>query len=353
MSCRTLPGRAAKRTAAPRADAGARRPRRVALLLAPLALATACMSQADKEKLEIHHVEATHFYDAGDYERAEEQCRAGLAVDDADEILGLQLGYSLLMQATPKKLDEASELFHTRLGWFGSPDWRLSLGAGIADQERARLLVADAAKETDQEKAAQLTERAAELRESARRSLEAADKASRAKENNAPPELLYHLSLLDLDEGRYDLFRPHAEEAIELMRTSDKFSAVQIRQQADDKERARLERARNINAERARRLIKELARIEWGREPKDLPAAAKSMKTLEEFGPLQRADYFNRGRIREATGDLEGAVADYEKFLSLSADVADENVTRAVTSLEKLRAKLAELRTAAPAAASR
>jgi tetratricopeptide (TPR) repeat protein len=353
MSCRTLPGRAAKRTAAPRADSGARRLRRAALLLAPLALATACLSQADKEKLEIHRVEATHYYDVGEYERAEEQCRAGLEVDDTDEILGLQLGYSLLMQATPKKLDEASELFHTRLGWFGSPDWRLSLGAGMADQERARLLAADAAKEPDKEKAAKLTERAAELRASARSSLDAADVASRAKENNAPPELLYHLSLLDLDEARYDLFRPHAEEAIALLRTADKFAAVQIRQQADDKERARLERARNINAERARRLIKELARIEWGREPKDLPAAAKNMKTLEEFGPLQRADYFNRGRILEATGDLEGAVSDYEKFLSLSADVADENVTRAVSSLQKLRAKLAELRTSAPAAASR
>ena len=350
MSCRTPPGRAAKRTAAPRADAGARRLPRAALLLAPLALATACLSQAEKERIEIHRVEANLYYDAGDYERAEEQCRAGLEIDDADEVLSKQLGYSLLMQATPQKLDEAAELFEQRLGLFGSPDWQLSLGAGMTDQKRARLLVADAAKETDQKKAEKLTERAAELRESARSRL---DDAGEASQNNAPPELYYHLSLLDLDEERYDLFRPHAEEAIALMRTSDKFLEVQVRQQADEKRRAHLEGSRAVNAERARLLIKELARIEWGRDPKDLPAAAKMMKTLEDFGPLQRADYFNRGRILEATGDLEGAVSDYEKFLSLSADVADENVTRAVSSLQKLRAKLAELRTSTPAAASR
>jgi len=352
MSCRTPPGRAATRTAAPRADRPRGRLRGVPLL-AVLALASACMSTEDEEKLGIHRMEATHYYDSGDYVRAEEQCRAGLELAKGDEMLELQLGFSLLMQATPKKLEEAAEVFGRELGWFGSSDWRLSLGAGMTDQERARLISNDLPNEHDAAKAARMNDRIADLRSSARSNLDRANRSSREKENNAPPELLYHLALLDLDESRYDLYRGHADEAVQLMRTSDKFYAVQIRQQQDDKERARIERARSINAERARRLLKELARIQWGRDPRDVPAAAKSMKMLEEFGPLARPDYFNRGRIYEANGDIEGAVADYEKFLSMSADVADENVTRAVSSLEKLRAKLAETRTSVPAAASR
>ena len=40
-------------------------------------------------------------------------------------------------------------------------------------------------------------------------------------------------------------------------------------------------------------------------------------------------------------------------FKHFGGVVAVENVTRAVSSLQKLRAKLAELRTSAPAAASR
>src|SRR5262245_38302118 len=138
MSCRTRPGRAATRTAAPRADAGARRPLRAALLAVPLGLA-ACLSQAEQEKLDIHRIEANHYYDAGDYERAEEQCHAGLEIAKGDEMLSLQLGYCLLMQATPAKLDEASKVFDDQLGWFGSSDWRLSLGAGMADPGRGRL----------------------------------------------------------------------------------------------------------------------------------------------------------------------------------------------------------------------
>src|SRR5262245_12993418 len=228
MSCRTPPGRAATRTAAPRADGSSRLLARAALLLAPVAL-VACLSQAEREKLEIHRIEANHYYDAGDYPRAEEQCRAVLEISKGDEMLSLQLGYCLLMQATPAKLDEASKVFDDQLGWFGSSDWRLSLGAGMADQERARLLAADGAKETDAGKAAKIADQVADLRADARKRLDDANAGSRKKENNAPPELLYHLSLLDLDESRFDLFRVHAEEGVQLMRTADKFSAVQIK----------------------------------------------------------------------------------------------------------------------------
>jgi hypothetical protein len=246
------------------------------------------------------------------------------------------LGYCLLMQADPKQLDEAAAIFESQLGWFGSSDWRLDFGLGMTNQERARIASESKDKKT--------LARVPDLRASARKPLETAYAATQ-KSNNEPPELAYHLALLDLDEGKLDLFRTHAEEAVHLMLVSDKVSAAQIRQTADDAARARTVKDREVNGERARRLLHELARLAWNQKPPDATTAAAHMSTIEKFGPLSRSDFFNRGRIREATGDLEGAVSDYEKFLSMSADVADENVTKAVESLTKLRSHLAEKRT--------
>jgi hypothetical protein len=337
MSCRTRPICAATRTSGPRAERrGPRALVAAALLGLTLFAAVGCRSEADEEKLSIHKVESKHFYDFGDYALAEDQCRRGLKIEPGDAQLTQMLAYCLLMQAAPKQLDEASKLFDSQIGWFGTSDWRLDFGAGMTDQERARLL-STSKLEADQAEMKR-------LRAKARAHLEKAYAATH-KANNEPPELLYHLALLDLDEGKLDLFRDHAEAGVKLMLVADKVSATQIRQTADDKARARTEKERSINAERARRLLHELARLAWNQTPPDATTAAAHMSTIEKFGALSRSDFFNRGRIREATGDLEGAVSDYEKFLSMSADVADENVTKAVERLTKLRSHLAEKRT--------
>lgn len=336
MSCRTRPTFAATKIASRRADRPRRRAAALALLLAlPLLAGAACRSEEDDEKLSIHKIEAKHFYDFGDYERAEDQCRRGLKIAPGDAQLSQMLGYSLLMQADQKKLDEAARIFEDQIGWFGSSDWRLHFGLGMTDQERAHALV-DSKVEKDKE-------RAADLSRNARRHLDIAYEATR-KASNEPPELPYHLALLDFDERRFDLFRQHAEEAVKLMLVADKVAAAQIRQAVEDNARKRTETERSINAERARRLLRELARLAWNQTPPDVTTAATHMTTLEKFGTLTRPDYFIRGRIREATGDLEGAVADYEKFLSQTADVADENVTRAVASLQSVRSQLAAKR---------
>jgi tetratricopeptide (TPR) repeat protein len=336
MSWRTPPTFAATKTRSRRADRPRRTAPSAALLLAlPLLFAAACRSEEDEEKLTIHKIEAQHFYDFGDYVRAEDQCRRGLKIAKGDPQLGQMLGYCLLNQAGPKQLDEAAQIFADEIGIFGNSDWRFDLGLGMTDQMRAHALV--------DSKSPKDVARAEELRESARSHLDVAYEATR-KVSDVPRELPYHLALLDFDERRFDLFRQHAEEAVKLMLVTDKILAVQISKIEDDNARKRTETDRTINAERARRLLRELARLAWNQTPPDVKTAAAHMTSIEKFGTLTRPDYYIRGRIREMTGELEGAVADYEKFLSLSADVADENVTKAVESLTKLRAHLAEKR---------
>lgn len=341
MSCRTRPTFAATKIASRRADLRRVRAGAAALLLGlPLLAGAACRSEEDDEKLSIHKIEAKHFYDFGDYARAEDQCRRGLKIAPGDAQLSQMLGYCLLMQADGKQLDEAAKIFEEQIGWFGTSDWRLHFGLGMTNQERARGL-------SDSKNAKDL-DRVADLRKSARKSLDAAYEATK-KANNVPPELPYHLALLDLDERKYDLFRQDGEEAVKLLLVADKVSAAQIRQTVEDAARKRTETERAINAERARRLLRELARLAWNQTPPDVTTASRHMTTLEKFGALARSDYFNRGRIREATGDLEGAANDYEKFLSQTADVADENVTKAVKSLQSVRAQLAAKRLAGTA----
>jgi len=336
MSCRTPPPCAATRIAGRRADRA--RSFRAALVALPLLAAFACRSQSDEEQLTIHRIESKHYYDVGDYERAADQCRRGLEVESGDAPLRLTLAWSLLMQGERKHLLEAAEIFKGEIGWFGSSDWRLHLGAGMTDQELARLLADSKSKED--------LDQVEGLRRSARIHLDRAYEASE-KDHNSPPELLYHLALLDLDEQRNDLFQQHAEAGITVMASTAKVLATQVKQETDAGSKTRLERERDVNSERARRLLHELARLAWNREPRDATAASNYMVQIEQFGPLARPDYFNRGRMRETTGDLEGAVADFEKFLSLSAQVADDNVNRAVESLQRVRSQLAERRTSA------
>src|SRR5689334_15192934 len=110
MSSRTRPGSAATRTARPRADLR-RAAAGVALALAGLGVIPGCLSADDEKQLSIYRYNSKAYYDAADYARAEDQCRRGLKIDDDDHALSLTLGFSLLMQADPKKLEEARKIF--------------------------------------------------------------------------------------------------------------------------------------------------------------------------------------------------------------------------------------------------
>ena len=150
--------------------------------------------------------------------------------------------------------------------------------------------------------------------------------------------------MLDLEEERRDLFPIHARSAIEKLQDQQKFLQLQLGQPMGQSEQRRTERDRRINSERGRRISREAARFAW--QENDWKAADAAMEALEAFGPLDRPDFYDRARVREQTGNLEGAVKDYEEFLRVSSGRDDEMVARAFESLQRLRAQLAERRTA-------
>ena len=302
------------------------------------------LSDEDAKLLDTYKRNSKAYYEVGDYVRAEDQCRKGLALDDDDETLKLTLGYALLMQASPKSLIEARQIFSGEIGSFGTKDWRLQMGYGMTLQQLARL------HETapDQFKGEKEPLDIPAARKEAREQLEAANSAK-----NAPAEVTYHLAILDLEEGRSDLFPAHATAALAKLKEHEKLLGIQLKRPMGTSEEQRTIRERDINRERGRRVARELARAAWERN--DWKGAVAAMDELSTFGDLARADHYDRARIRERAGNIEGAVDDLGKFIELSpkGSELDPLVSQAYESLTKLRAQLAEQRTATPLSSSR
>jgi tetratricopeptide (TPR) repeat protein len=229
-------------------------------------------------------------------------------------------------------------------------DWRVDMGRGMALQQLSRMKTAragDPLKPVSAETKAKLEAEAGDHRRDARLAL---DRAGRAAGENAPADIPFHLALLDLEEGRSTEFVAHAEDAFSRLEEAEKVLRAQLKQPMAQSLRDRTEADRAIAAERGQRLCRELAIVSWNAG--DFGKAAAAMTRLEQFGALGRADYFSRGAVREKLGDDEAAVQDYEKFLDLSGDAIDETVGKAVTALTRVRARLAEKRTASPAGGS-
>src|SRR5688572_27316859 len=227
MSSRPRPGRAATRTGARRAERHvkpARLARFAGLLLAPV-LAAGCswipgwLSEQEENDLVTHKRNSKAFLDVGDFARAEDQCRRGLAIDEDDETLELTLGYALLFQGQPQKLEEAATVFDNAIGSFGTDDWRLLAGQGMTLQQLARHRAASEDPKVQAE--------AAGLRARSRDSLDEAAEIS-GKTNNTPTDVLYHIALLDLEEGRADLFPEHAQAAFAKLQANEKFLSVKL-----------------------------------------------------------------------------------------------------------------------------
>jgi tetratricopeptide (TPR) repeat protein len=307
------------------------------------------MSTEEENKLISHQVSSKAYYDSGDFARAEDQCRRGLAIDEDHENLRLTLGFALLRQGTPRKLQEAIEVFDGMDGLFGGgDDWRVDMGLGIACQQLAHL---QGMAPADSKEAAK-PEAIAKLRDRSRAALERAAEGSAAKGNttgakdNTPADIPYHLALLDLDEQAGAPFFAHAGLALAKLEEQDKVFGAQLSQPMGESERNRTAKERELNARRGQLLCREMAIRSFDQQ--DNAAAAAAMERLEKFGELDRGDYFSRARIREQLGKDEEAVRDYEKFIGLSTTQLDDAVGKAVTALTRLRSRLAEKRTATP-----
>ena len=307
----------------------ATRGRRWALpLLATAALTVAgCggLEPAEQEMLVVHQQNSKIYYDRGDLPRAEQQARLGLEINDNDRSLKLLLAYVLLRQNTDASLEEALDLL-SGLGGSRSEDYRVHLGRGLVETSWFRLR-----REDDPEDAA--------------KHLARARRAMRSVVELEPDctEAYYHLALLDLEEENFDQFNQHVETTLTLVGRSLKAKDVALEQVGRPEQRQLIVRDRQVDAGRGRELL--LLRAERAYQQKRYADAVRDLDRMADLGDLSRADYFNRARILHEVGDLERAVADYERFIELSDAGLDARVEVALDNLFQLRAQIAEGRT--------
>jgi tetratricopeptide (TPR) repeat protein len=292
-----------------------------------LLAAAGCFGLSDQEQelLIIHQQNSKLYYDRGDYGLAIQQCRLGLQLSPGDETLQLTLAYSLLRTSTRESTEEAYEILDSMEGWFGSSDFRVVLGQGIASLSLYRHY---------QDSEPELAE---SYREEARDLLEEATEM-------APDsiEAYYHLSLLDLELGDLDRFLEHSGQTLVLLESSIRLKDRTIDKVEREEQRELISRDRRIAADRGRQLVRLRSAILYRRDR--IRDALEELARLESVDGLERPDYFNRARLHEELGELELAVDDYETFLDLSERSSDTNVEMAMDSLFRLRAQLAERR---------
>lgn len=284
--------------------------------------------ETNEEFLIIHKRNSKIYYDQGDLQRSEQQCRKGLEIDSDDPTLQLTLAYCLLRQGAVDQLLEADSILESMEGWFGTDDWRVPLGRGMVEQSLGRLASA-----TDEVEAA---EHRARSRQYLERALEL---------NDESVEAAYSVSLLDVEDNRFEDFEVHSARTIELIRKSDRTAGTRLRYTEDESARRLTEIERQVNRERARGLLE----VRAGRAfaAGNFENALRDLDILDELGGLTGADHYNRARMRERTGDIPGAVDDFEKFLAMIGDRIDDRVDLALRSLTELRSQLAEQRTQA------
>jgi tetratricopeptide (TPR) repeat protein len=105
--------------------------------LAPVALALAALSctssdeLTDEERYDVYMTNATRYYEAQRYPEAEQQARKSLALQPGAAEANLVLGWSMLYQGTPSKLEAAERHFQACFADDPS-DFRYGLGLGFS-----------------------------------------------------------------------------------------------------------------------------------------------------------------------------------------------------------------------------
>ncbi len=300
--------------------------RAFALAVAVASVASGCSSLAPEDQIRLSNFKqnSKRFYDDGDFRRAVDQCRKGLAIDPEDQSLRQVLGYSLLRQDRPTEVAESVAVFEKLIDDESDFDFRNHLGIGEAQlklaQFRARqedLIRADE-KLTPDERAQKLG-RCQEERDrafaSAEKSLVQVLDSPRGKNDSDAQNALARLYAT---QGRY-------EEGADVLRslTATLENSIHLREEqvstetlpADKKEmfEKTLKRLKDQRIDALGLLATMAAKLARWEE------AVSVYARIESEDAMRPADWYNRGVAYESLGARDAAIADFEQFLRKAA----------------------------------
>ncbi len=297
-----------------------------ALALAAMTFTAACNSLTPEDEIRLANFKqnSKRFYDDGDFRRAVDQCRKGLAIEPEDQSLRQVLGYSLLRQDRPTEVAESVAVFEKLIDDESDFDFRNHLGLGEAQLKLAQfwdrqreMIVADE-KLTPEDREAKLA-----------RGAEARQKAFAAAEEALT-------GVLDTPRGKNDtdaqnaLARLYAtqgrwEEAADVLRNlsatlensihlrEEQVSTATLPPDKKDLFEKTLKRLKDQRIDALGLLATMSAKMSRWEE------AVSVYARLESEQSMRPADYYNRGVAYEQLGARDAAIADFEQFLRKAA----------------------------------
>ncbi len=349
-------------------------------LAAAAAAATACRTNEDialeRAELQVYATNAQNFYDAGQYDRAEQQLRKALDLDADYPKANVLLGFTLFQKATRRPatdsegpLAEAEKALKTAAREARPSDvirHRAYFGLGLLSTWRAKSAAREAEK-IEADRAAGRLASEADLEEWRRRETEAADRAvgyyqdALLAAQGVYDDAREHLAWALAYRGRYDESLRHVGEY--LQRKRDKVEVLvaergKIAQDKDLSDRARGERTVAMEGTIAGEKRKLLQMLDFkadvlGRLGRDAEVEETVQEILRRepdyFWPLYRLALAQAraGRRREAADTLTQYLRkreDAEARLVEERATAEKREGGGRTRLEEIEKRLEDIR---------
>jgi len=297
----------------------------VALTLALVACSSSPDGPTKKQRAQLHKENALQFYYMNELDRAQDQIRRAIEIEDDDESLQLILGMILQKRDGPQDVNQAEKIFRK----LKKDDFRVTIGLGEALERKGRYY-----------------DDAARALLSGKRFAEGGDPKTKGKEfqelarENWEEAVKWYEASLELKENQLDalngLQRATAllgrnEESIEWanrLLTEVDHNVAFYKKQLDipqitvsDERRWRDKLHANERTEVVTRLhVSTLLRI-LGR----LEDAREHLDRVIELEPDDPVPYARRAQILKDLGEYEQAVSSVDRFLALSSDLDFEH----------------------------
>ena len=307
--------------------------RAAATLLAALALSCTGLSEAERNRLEVHQQNARSFFDQSDYQRALQQSSLALELDPSDVYMGLVRGHCLLRLGSaarnPNTLDDAIACFED-LAESHPDDDRAALGAASAHLGRA-LLAQDEVDRTTKRLSSEFLDEAGKQAENVRLKQQQAARQSnlaraeallrgvlaRPLQKDNPVALTDLVLVLHAEGGRDAEALPLATRALELLDESNEITKTTLEKDVKLSSAGRVELQQRLDTNKEKELaLRDLlgaAALARG----DTDGFLAQMSLLEQRSLMGEAQYYDRAGVYEKLGKLDLAIADLEQFLRL------------------------------------
>ncbi len=346
-------------------------------LLGVLFASCAGLSEEELGKLNDYKLNSKNYYTQGKYHQAIDQCRKGLAIDDDDYSLNLEMGMALYYHSTLLK-DRAERMRYLfgaleqlektdSLRWFfGDDDYRVHLSLGmvhyrVATEYRRQLVEAERrlanvqnAEGTTDDEIDVLEDKIDECTEGVEDEIELAEehfaKVLSYERQNENIEAILYLGQIYTYIADYEKAVEYLSRGLDLLERSNGFLSRRLESEdtMDASERLFFENRLQENIAREKDLRGILANA-YGRLERH-EERLEQFELLNERGMLDGILSYNKALAERDLGRYPEAIIDFNRFiregLAPDSEVEDhERLTKAINSMMEMAKEMEQANT--------